>query len=168
MRLPTIRFLAVLTVSLLCASSAGAQQLSLDRESALRAEVKGAFDQYTEWFAAGRADLVAQRSYRAPVLFLRPSGLEVDSTAEAVRARFEGMIKTLNADGYAKSEMSNPLVSVFSEHAGSVSSRIARYRRDGTVIAEIGATFVFAKTSEGWRIVSMISHDPARAFELSK
>jgi ketosteroid isomerase-like protein len=168
MRLVTAVFVPALVASLGGCLPVVAQQMSTDREPVLRTEVKGAFDQYTEWFSAGRPDLVAQRSYRVPVLFLRPAGLEVDSTAEAIRARFEGMFKTLSAGGYSRSEVSNLHVSIFSEHAASVSGRFVRYRKDGSVMADFGATFVFAKTSEGWRIVSMISHDPVKAFELSK
>ena len=166
---------AVLTIMSICALTealialpAPAQQLTADRESVLRGEVKSAFDQYTEWFSAGRPDLIAQRSYRVPVLFLRPMGLEVDSTAEAVKIRFERTLQALGADGYGRSQVSNLHVTAFSEHAASVSGRFIRYRKDQSVIAEFGATFVYAKTTEGWQIVSMISHDPAKAFELSK
>ncbi len=168
MKIVTVVVMSALAEALAGSMPARAQRLSSDRESALTAEVKGAFDQYTESFSAGRPDLVAQRSYRVPVLFLRPTGLEVDSTADAVKARFEGMFRTLSADGYARSEVSNLHISIFSEHAASVSGRFVRYRKDGSAIAEFGATFVFARTADGWRIVSMISHDPAKAFELSK
>ena len=168
MKTVTAVVISALAGALVGSLPVGAQRLSADRESVLTAEVKGAFDQYTESFSAGRQDLVAQRSYRAPVLFLRPTGLEVDPTAEAVKARFEGMFKALSADGYARSEVSNLHISIFSEYAASVSGRFVRYRKDGSAIAEFGATLVLAKTSGGWRIVSMISHDPSKAFGLSK
>jgi len=168
MRLTTAMFVSALALALTSSLPAGAQQLNTDRESMIRAEVRDAFDQYTEWFSTGRPDLVAQYSYRVPVLFLRPTALEVDSTTEAVKARFEGTIKTLKADGYAKSEVSNLHVSIFSEHAAAVSGKFVRYRKDGSAIATFGATFVFAKSEDGWRIVSMITHDAAKAFELAK
>ena len=64
--------------------------------------------------------------------------------------------------------MADPHISVFSEHAATVSGRYVRYRKDGSVIAEFGGTYSFAKMSDGWRIVSIMWHDPTKVFELSK
>jgi hypothetical protein len=56
MRAVTIMFVSAVALALVGALPATAQWLSADRERALRAEVKAAFDQYHAWFSAGRAD----------------------------------------------------------------------------------------------------------------
>jgi hypothetical protein len=128
-------------------------------EETTRAEVQAAFDQYYAWFSAARADLVAERVYQAPIHFLLPSGLLVAPSQDAMRTELEAMFKPMVADGYAKTEMSSPTISVLNESAAIVSGRYVRYRRDGSVMGTFGGSYIFAKTADSWRIVSFISHD---------
>jgi SnoaL-like domain len=148
-----------LSLTCLVGPAVAAQQLSASREQTLRAEVKAALDQYYAWFSAGRWDLVAQRAYQAPALFLGLKGLDVRLSEEAVTARFEALLKPLIADGYARSEIPSPRICVLSETAATVSGRYIRYRKDGSIMGEFGATYIFARTRDGWRMVALINHD---------
>jgi hypothetical protein len=144
-----------------------AQQLSADRERTIKTEVKAAFDQYYAWFSAGRSDLVAERAYQAPSLFLAPTGPDVRSSSAAVRARFEAVLKPLIADGYVRSEMPHPSICVLNESTATVSGRYIRYRKDGSVMGELGGIYIFTKTTGGWRIVALINHDPSKVLGCS-
>jgi hypothetical protein len=81
-------------------------------------------------------------------------------TRDEVKTFFEGTFRPLMADGYAKSEWPTRNTCVVNEAAAIVSGRYIRYRKNGSVIRESGATYLFAKTPDGWHIVSTISHDP--------
>jgi hypothetical protein len=48
-------------VAILSVADGFSQQLSPNREAAIKAEVGSFFDQYTRWFEADRADLIAEK-----------------------------------------------------------------------------------------------------------
>ena len=147
------------------AQNLNAQPLTANQERVVRVEVQAAFDQYYAWFSAGRADLVAKRAFLAPALFLRPAELEVSSSTGALQSRYEAQLKPLIADGYVKSEMPSPTICVLNERTAMISGRYLRYRRDGAVMGELGGTYIFAKASDGWRIVSVITHAPSKVVQ---
>jgi hypothetical protein len=159
----------VTSVALICVvvSPVTAQQRSADRERTIKTEVKAAFDQYYAWFSDGRSDLVAERAYQAPSLFLSPAGPDVRLSSDAVRARFDAVLKPLIADGYGRSEMPNPSICVLNENTATVSGRYIRYRKDGSVMGELGGIYIFTKTTGSWRIVALINHDPSKALGCS-
>jgi hypothetical protein len=144
-----------------------AQQRSAERERTIRAEVKAAFDQYYTWFSDGRSDLVAERAYQAPSLFLAPAGPDVRSSNDAIRARFDAVLKPLIADGYSRSEMPNPSICVLNESTATVSGRYIRYRKDGSVMAQLGGIYIFTKAAGSWRIVALINHEPNKVLGCS-
>ena len=46
-------------------------------------------------------------------------------------------------------------------------AEIVRSRKDGSVFGEYGWTYTLVKTTDGWRIVSIVGHDPALAVTCS-
>jgi len=144
-----------------CMSAAGAQHDKAAREATLRSEVKAAFDRYYEWFSAGRTDLIAENAYNAPAFFLGVDGPDVRITREDVKKRFDTQRKALNAQGYLRSEMLKPTICVLNENAAIVSGRYLRYRKDGSVLGEFGATYIMARMKDGWRVVTLINHTNA-------
>jgi hypothetical protein len=42
------------------------------------------------------------------------------------------------------------------------SGEFIRYRKDGSVLSRHGNAYVFSKGPDGWRVVGMLSHDPAK------
>ncbi len=158
--------LAVAVIALMSAgtTSIAAEELSAEREQAIKLALNAAMDQYVAWFAAGRADLIAERSYLSPSVRLEQSGPSVLASPDDIKKRFEATLTPLIADGYAKSEWPLRNICVLSEAAAIVSGRYVRYRKDGRVMGEYGATYMFAKTDDGWRIVAFTPHDPSRVF----
>lgn len=155
-------------ISQVAAQDLSAQPLTTNQEQVVKRDVQAAFDRYYAWFSAGRSDLVAEKAYLAPSLFLRPAELEVALTSEALRARFGAQLKPLIADGYVKSEMPKPTICVFNERTAMLSGRYVRYRKGGAVMGEFGGTYIFAKVSDDdWRIVSVITHAPSKIIQCS-
>ena len=45
---------------------------------------------------------------------------------------------------------------------GETDGEFVRYRKDGSVLSRLGNAYVFSKGAGGWRVVAMLSHDPAK------
>ena len=161
------RFVTPVVLAFAAVSSALAQHRSAEQEQTIKTEVKAAFDQYYAWFSEGRSDLIAARAYQAPSLFLAPTSSDVRSSSDAVRARFEAVLKPLIADGYVRSEMPNASICVLNETTATVSGRYIRYRKDGSIIGNLGGIYIFTKTTGSWRIVALINHEPDKVLGCS-
>ena len=136
---------------------ATAQQPSQDQ--ALKAEVNAFMDQYWTLFSAGQIDQLAARVYH-PFGQLNNQG---HSSIEQMKARFPDTRKTLLAGGYGRSQMPVRNVCVLSPTVAIVSGRGIRYLTDGRIMAEFGWTYTLLKGSDGWRMVSIYTHDPNKA-----
>ena len=136
---------------------ATAQQPS--RDQALKAEVNAFMDQYWTLFSAGQIDQLAARVYH-PFGQLNNQG---HSSIEQMKARFPDTRKTLLAGGYGRSQMPVRNVCVLSPTVAIVSGRGIRYLTDGRIMAEFGWTYTLLKGSDGWRMVSIYTHDPNKA-----
>lgn len=151
----------VMMILYLGAGSAAAQQLSAEEERTIKADVNRAFDEYLRWFMEDRPDLVASR-IRIPWLRLQPTGPVTISMDSEVKTWFEDTLRPLVADGYDRSEWPVLRICVLNESAAILSGKYIRYRKNGDVIGEYGTSYLFARTSAGWQIVSTIPHDPRK------
>ncbi len=89
--------LIVSAIALMFAGTAAtAQPLTAEREQSIKVAVNAAMDQYGAWFAAGRADLIAERTYLVPSVRLGETGLTVLASREEIRKLFEANLKTSN------------------------------------------------------------------------
>ena len=136
---------------------ATAQQPNQDQ--ALKAEVNAFMDQYWTLFSAGQIDQLAARIYH-PFGQLNNQG---HSSIEQMKMRFPDTRKTLLAGGYGRSQMPVRNVCVLSPTVAIVSGRGFRYLTDGKVMGEFGWTYTLLKGADGWRMVSIYSHDPNKA-----
>ena len=105
-----------------------------------------------------RADLIAQQSVMAPSTTIGGSAITTSLTAEDVRRRYDSNLQALTAQRYGRSVVDGATVCVLNESAAIVSGRFTRYRTDGSVLAEIASTYVFAKSDGRWRIVTQMAH----------
>jgi hypothetical protein len=150
---------AVFVAALLAMSGlARAQQLP-GNEHAIRNEVNAFMDQYWSLFSAGRIDELAQHVYH-PFGQLSNGG---HSSLEELKKRFPDTRKTLLAGGYGRSNMPTRNICVLSTNVAVVSGRGFRYLKDGGVMGEFGWTYTLLKGTDGWRMVSIYSHDPGKA-----
>ena len=140
------------------ASAASAQASDRDR---VRAHLTTALESYVAAFSDGRVDFIADSVYTAPAYFFGGGGVEVRTTRDEVRDRFQGMWAPLPAQGYDRSEIRGSDVCVLSDSSALVTLHFARVRTDGSVMTEGTAMYYYAQTADGWRIIaSMGSTQP--------
>lgn len=135
----------------------------VERSTQLRATLTAALEEYVSAFSDGRADFIADSVYMAPAYFLGGAGVDVRSTRDEVQTRFEDMMAPLPAQGYDRSDIRGSDVCVLNERAALVTLDFARVRRDGSVITEGRAIYLYVRTPEGWRINASLGSAPAIA-----
>jgi hypothetical protein len=140
-----------------------AQQRATVDEQALKKEVNAFMDQYWELWSAGRIDQLVERVYH-PFGQLSNQG---HSSIEQMKAAFPATRKALVSAGYGRSQMPNRNVCILSPTVAIVSGRGMRYLTNGNVMGEYGWTYTLIKGADGWRMVSIYSHDPSRALTCS-
>ena len=123
-------------------------------------EVRALHEVYYQYFADGRADLIAERIYHPNRMTFGADGVTISEGQDAVQAGFTRATEALAAQGYDHSELPNP--SIYTPNPGTtiVSGLFRRYRTDGSILAELGQTYIYAKTDEGWKIHATIAHGP--------
>ena len=155
------RFQMLAVLVLVAAASAPlavVQQRSAD-EQALKKEVNAFMDQYWDFWSAGRIDQLVERVYH-PFGQLSNQG---HSSLEQLKAAFPATRKALVSAGYGRSQMPIRNVCILSPTVAIVSGRGMRYLTDGNVMGEYGWTYTLIKVADGWRMVSIYSHDPNKA-----
>jgi hypothetical protein len=135
-----------------------AQRPSAD-DQGLKTEVNAFMDQYWDLWSAGRIDQLVERVYH-PFGQLSNQG---HSSIEQLKAAFPRTRTALVSAGYGRSQMPNRNVCILSPTVAIVSGRGMRYLTDGKVMGEYGWTYTLIKGADGWRMVSIYSHDPNRA-----
>ncbi len=123
-------------------------------------EVRRLHEVYYDYFADGDAKRIAEEIYAPNRMSFRESGVFVSSSAAEVEAGFAQAAESLSAQGYARSELPNPIICSPNPGTTIVSGRFKRYRTDGSVMTELGTTYIYGQTPDGWRIHATISHGP--------
>jgi hypothetical protein len=133
-------------------------------EQALKAEVNAFMDQYWQLFSAGQIDQLVERIYH-------PSGQlnnQGTSSIEEMKKRFPDSRKALLAGGYGRSNMPKRNICLLTPTLAIISGRGMRYLKDGNVMGEYGWTYTIAKGPTGWKMLSILSHDPNTFVTCSK
>jgi len=123
-------------------------------------EVRALHEIYYQYFADGRADLIAERIYHPNRMTFGTDGVTISEGQDAVQAGFTRATEALSAQGYDHSELRNPAICTPNPGTTIISGLFRRYRTDGSILAELGQTYVYAKTDEGWKIHATIAHGP--------
>ena len=131
----------------------------LGRQSA-EADVRAMHDVYYQYFADGRADVIAERIYHPNRMRFGAAGVTISTGRDDVEAGFRSAIEGLVAQGYDHSEIPNASVCAPNPGTVIVSGEITRYHEDGSVLGKVGATYIYGQTPEGWRIHATIGHGP--------
>lgn len=146
-------------VSLWPATAARAQSVAPADEARLRAEVNAFMDSYWTYFSAGQIEQLVANIYH-PFGQLDNRG---HSSIEQLRSRFPAARKALLDGGYGRSNMPVRNICVLAPTVAIVSGRGVRYLADGKEMAAFGWTYTLVKGEQGWRMMSIYSHDPAVA-----
>ena len=149
--------LAIVTV--FTSSASAQQQRAAVDEQALKKEVNAFMDHYWELWSAGRIDRLVAEIYH-PFGQLSNTG---HASIEQMKATFPATRKTLVDGGYGHSQMPVRNVCILSPTVAVISGRGMRYLTDGKVMGEFGWTYTLIKGTDGWKMVSIYSHDPKKA-----
>lgn len=145
------------------APAVAAQTVAPSDEQKLKAEVNAFMDQYWSLWSAGRIDELEKRIYH-------PFG-QLSNTGHAsiaqMKANFPATRKALVDRGYDHSNMPKRNICILSPTVAVISGRGIRYLKDDKVMAEFGWTYTLLKGTDGWKMVSIYSHDPGKALTCS-
>ena len=148
--------MAVAIVALLVGFATGGV---VGRQSA-EADVRAVHDVYYQYFADGQAVAIADEIYHPNRIRFGADGATLATGRDDVEAGMRQLIDGLVAQGYDRSEMVAPSICAPNPGTVLVSGRILRYHDDGSVLGELGATYIYGKTEDGWRIHATIGHGP--------
>lgn len=98
--------------------------------------------------------------FHFPFTIVTPVSVTAVSTITEGRALLATMMHGLKASGYESSEWSNLLVKPLSEDTAMLSVRVIRFKTDGEELEQFGATYLFRRSDDAWRIAVLIIHDP--------
>ncbi|MGD9902826.1 MAG: hypothetical protein AB7U83_05110 [Vicinamibacterales bacterium] len=124
----------------------------------VRTEVTAAVDKYYAYFTARDMKALPDEIFNIPWIVIGGSGPQADLTREQALARFEASLKDLVASGWAKSIFTTENVCVLNGNAAIASGYNTRYKTDGTVMSVGGVSYLFGRTTAGWRVVSYTGH----------
>lgn len=160
-----LRRLAIgLAILFATGAPAAAQQAPAADEQAIKAEVNAFMERYWQLFSTGQIEELVGRIYH-PTGQLGNQGI---TSVEELARRFPDTRKALLAGGYGRSDMPVRNICVLTPTLAIISGRGVRYLKDGGVMGEFGWTYTLSKGAEGWRMVSILSHDPGRFVTCSK
>lgn len=150
-------FLAAVMAVGVAVTPAGAQQkpLSAPERDKVKAEVTAFLKSYVDAFSAGDVKTIAGKVYANPSFSLGPKGMTM-LTSEQLAANFAGSFKELEKEQYDHSEFSTPWVCVLNARSAIAGGTFKRIRKDGSVLLDASASYLFINTPDGWRIAGPI------------
>jgi hypothetical protein len=140
-----------------------AQTVAAADEQKLKAEVNAFMDQYWSLWSAGKFDELEKRIYH-PMGQLSNNG---HASVAQMKANFPATRKALVDRGYDHSNMPKRNICILSPTVAVISGRGIRYLKEDKVMAEFGWTYTLIKGADGWKMVSIYSHDPGKALTCS-
>ncbi len=99
------------------------------------------------------------RYYHEPIVFITEKGMVVKATRAEAESRLTPLWESLKARGYARSKYAGLRVKQLSDGIALASGVAVRNTADGKELNRIGATYVLRKTSEGWKLAVLVTHD---------
>ena len=99
------------------------QALTTAEIANIKKEVTAAVHHYYQLFTERNMKALPQEIFYVPFIYLAPEGPQVDATAEAMTARFEGNLKRLLESGWDRSEFPSPNICVLHKGAAIASGK---------------------------------------------
>jgi NTF2-like protein (DUF6841) len=140
----------------------GSGQTGAAQNDAVAQEVAAALKEYHRLFSSKDANAMADRGYGAPLTSLGRDTYTVMQSRQEVEVWAKSFVTRLAEQGWDRSDMPSPSICVLTLTSAIASGEFVRYRKDGSVLSRLGTAYVFSKGASGWRVVAMLSHDPAK------
>ncbi|MBI2801573.1 MAG: DUF4440 domain-containing protein [Gammaproteobacteria bacterium] len=107
-----------------------------------------------------------RQCYRLPCQMITSHGVSVATTDAEFEAFFQPLMETLRCNDFGRSELREIHVRVQADNIAIVSTHWVRYRKNGSELEQLGATYTMTKSAGEWRIVSLMAHEPAAMLRL--
>lgn len=157
MKIRSLFLAAVLSVA---SVSVQAQQAPLtdSARNTIKGEVTAFLKSYVDAFSARDVKTIAGKVYANPSFSLGPKGMTMLSS-DQLAANFAGSFKELEKEQYDHSEFSTPWVCVLNARSAIAGGTFKRVRKDGSVMLDASASYLFINTPDGWRIAGPMGLD---------
>jgi hypothetical protein len=96
----------------------------------------------------------------APFLFISSQGVRMMADLKELEELIGRLMASLKARDFSRSEITDMRVSQMSDSTAFVSVSRVRYKTDGQELERVGETYTLQKTSDAWKLVTAITHDP--------
>jgi hypothetical protein len=138
--------------------SAQQQQLTAAEIGQIKADVAAAVETYVLVFSERNAKAVIDGSYNKPAFSINAAGV-TPLVPEKQIVQLEATMKRQQGEGWARSDIRNPTVCVMNRNAALASGNLYRFKADGSEHLINSETILFARSGEGWKIVSIMVHE---------
>ena len=149
------------TVSLAGVLAAPCDASAQDRTAIVEA-VRTSWEGYVRAFAEGRVDFIADSVYTTPSFHGLPDGVVTFTSTAELRDFFQSTLASIRAQGYDHSATRASTVCPLTDVTALLGVEYVRYGSDGQVLSEGAGTYLFTRTTRGWRILGQIGHDADR------
>jgi len=117
------------------------------------------FDEITAAFTG--LDLKRFRScFYLPCMVISPQGVAWASSESEFDRLFRPMMDSLKARGFARSKRVEKYVKLQSNSTATASVLWIRFKKDGSEIERLGATYALYKSNANWKIAMVMVHEP--------
>ncbi len=104
--------------------------------------------------------------YHEPVTFVTAGSVITAATRTEAAARLTALYEDLRPRGFGRSELTQLHIKQLGAGLAMASGVAVRYKLDGHELNRTGVTYVLRKTSQGWKLAVLVSHDPATVLRL--
>jgi ketosteroid isomerase-like protein len=102
----------------------------------------------------------AARHCAPPLTMVLGDRVVAASTMPEIVIAYTTMLAALRARGCARSEWTEIHVHNLANNLVLASGRATRYKTDGSVLEQIGATYLMRKVGGLWKLSVLVAHDP--------
>jgi len=112
-------------------------------------------------------DLKRFRScFHLPCVMITPQRVASASSEGEFDSLFTSIMDSLKARGFARSEWVEKHVKLQSNSAATASVLWIRFKKDGSELERLGATYALYKSNANWKIAMVMVHDPEGVLHL--
>jgi hypothetical protein len=104
--------------------------------------------------------------FHSSYLIMAPQGVIAPASESEALALLRPHIDSLQARGYARSELNGATVKLLSKTTALAAVEWIRRKADEEELERVGATYALFKSDDGWKIVMVTVHPPAALLDL--